>query len=429
MLRRSGSRATVCAALLAAALTGSLTFPAASASLRQSEVVSQVPSDLTPHAVNDPVVPNAAVKTYSQVGNLMYVGGHFHLLKGPSLTETFLRQNLFAFSITTGIPTGWAPRVNGPVLTTFAYGGYLYVGGEFTVADGVSSQLVRYQLATMQIDTTWKPAGIEGKVTDLEVVSGRLVVAGSFPRRLLSLSLFTGANLGYFTGLPISGSVASNAGPTSVYRFAVNPARTLLVAIGNFTVVGGISRPRAFALNLGTTATVNTWYYLPLGKMCGFTTMPAYLRDVDFSPDGAYFVMVAIGRTPRPGDLFSTICDAAARFETGIPRPTRPTWINYTGGDSLLSVAATGPAVYVGGHQRWLDNPYGVDTCGTGCVPREGVGAIHPTTGKALSWNPGKSRGFGTSVIYPTPTGIWWGSDGRLFAGLVHDSIAYTPLP
>jgi hypothetical protein len=169
------------------------------------------------------------------------------------------------------------------------------------------------------------------------------------------------------------------------------------------------------------------WYYQPFTKFC--SAHPDYLRDVDFSPDGSYFVIVAAGFVSRSGDLFSTICDAAARFETSIASPTTPTWINYTGGDTLLSVAATGAAVYVGGHQRWLDNPFGRDSAGPGAVSRPGVGALNPSTGQALSWNPTKSRGVGLSFIYPTSTGVWFGSDGRRFFNEVHDSIAFTPLP
>jgi len=77
------------------------------------------------------------------------------------------------------------------------------------------------------------------------------------------------------------------------------------------------------------------------------------------------------------------VCDAAARFETNIAHPTKPTWINYTGGDTLHAVAATGKAVYVQGHNRWLDNPEGANTAGPGAVDRPGIGAINPKTGKA----------------------------------------------
>jgi hypothetical protein len=67
--------------------------------------------------------------------------------------------------------------------------------------------------------------------------------------------------------------------------------------------------------------------------------------------------------------------------------------------------------VYVGGHQRWLDNPFGSNSCGTGCVPRPGIGAIDPTTGKALSWNPMRTRGVGAKELTLTAAGLWVGSD------------------
>ena len=123
------------------------------------------------------------------------------------------------------------------------------------------------------------------------------------------------------------------------------------------------------------------------------------------------------------------MCDAAARFETAnVSASAAPTWINWTGGDSLYSVAITGPAVYVGGHQRWLDNPLGFDSAGPGAVSRPGIGAINPVTGRALAWNPTKSRNHGTMVLYPTPQGLWVGSDGEEFGHEDHAGIGFAPL-
>jgi hypothetical protein len=126
-------------------------------------------------------------------------------------------------------------------------------------------------------------------------------------------------------------------------------------------------------------------------------------------------VIVATG-----GDVPEGICDAAARFETAnVSSTVEPTWINMTNGDSLFSVAVTGPAVYVGGHQRWLDN---------GAVSRPGIGAIDPASGVALAWNPTKSRNHGTVVLYATPEGLWVGSDGERFGGEDHAGIGFAPL-
>jgi hypothetical protein len=67
--------------------------------------------------------------------------------------------------------------------------------------------------------------------------------------------------------------------------------------------------------------------------------------------------------------------------------------------------------VYVQGHQRWLDNPQGHDNAGPGAVSRPGIGAIDPTSGKALAWNPTKDRGVGGKDLLVTARGLWVASD------------------
>jgi hypothetical protein len=42
-----------------------------------------------------------------------------------------------------------------------------------------------------------------------------------------------------------------------------------------------------------------------------------------------------------------------------------------------MAVAATDVAVYVQGHQRWLDNPQGSNAPSPGAVSRPGIGAIN----------------------------------------------------
>jgi len=91
-------------------------------------------------------------------------------------------------------------------------------------------------------------------------------------------------------------------------------------------------------------------------------------------------------------------------------------------------VAITGAAVYVQGHQRWMDNPLGDDDAGPGAVEREGIGAIDPESGDALPWNPGKTRGVGGKDMLATGAGLWVGSDGALFNGEPRSRIAFCPL-
>ena len=109
--------------------------------------------------------------------------------------------------------------------------------------------LVKIDATTGAVDTAFN-ARLTGNVTEAAVVSGRLIVSGTFAKKIAALNLATGADTGYIN-VPITGSVAANAGPVEVYRFAVNPAGTRLVGVGNFTTVGGEPHARVFMLDLG----------------------------------------------------------------------------------------------------------------------------------------------------------------------------------
>jgi hypothetical protein len=182
-------------------------------------------------------------------------------------------------------------------------------------------------------------------------------------------------------------------------------------------------------LNLDAAVTVSDWWYAPLQQRCAADSLTDYMRDVDFSPDGSYFVFVSTGFVPLSGQIGIALCDAAARFETSIMTPARPTWINYTGGDTLHSVAVTDAAVYVQGHQRWLDNPQGRDNAGPGAVSRPGIGAINVSTGKALLWNPTKDRGVGGKDLLVTQDGLWVASDTAHIGHETRMRIALLPVP
>ena len=387
-------RAAACSVVVFIVSVLALGAPA-TAGIAQPRVVSANPANFTPQL---PLGDNIATYAFRQVGSTMYVGGQFSRLGSSS------RSNIGAFNATTGTLTSFAPRFNGPVWAIEDLGGgRLAVGGDFTTVSGVSRRgLAVVNASTGAVDTGFN-ARLNGRVTALNLVSGRLIAGGSFTKKLQAVSATTGADTGYLN-LHISGSY--------VYRTAVNPAGTRLVAVAHVSSVSGQARRQAFMVDLGTsTGTLSSWYYQPLLKQCAASSYDFYLRDVDFSPDGSYFVLAGTGYVPNQGDRGVTICDAAARFETANLAPFRPTWINYTGGDTLHSVTVSSNAVYVGGHQRWLDNPFGSDSCGAGCVSRPGIGAIDPTTGRALSWNPVRTRGVGAKELLLTPAGLWVGSD------------------
>ena len=400
------SRSTL-AACVAAVCVGAFVAPAAASPVPLTGVVSDNPADFTPR-ITVGNAPFAAVP----IGTRMYVGGAFSEVKNASRSQTYLRKNLYGFEMGDGSITPLSINVDGDVLALATDGTSLYVGGKFFSVNGVARRgLAKINPASGAVDTGFN-ARLTGIVQDLEVADGRLIVAGKFSKRLTAVSPATGADLNYIN-LSISGTTSSTAGSTDVWRFGVAPDKSKLVAVGNFIAVNGQTRWRAFMVDLGpTSASLAPWYYSQLSKSCGASEKrPAYLRDVDFSPDGSGFFVVSTGGAPLSGDRGLTLCDAAARFNTATPSPTRPAWITYANGDTLLSTVATASAVYVQGHQKSL-----------GSETHEGIGAINPSTGAVLSWDPWKQRGFGGQVLVVTGPesprqGLWVGSDTTQIGG------------
>jgi hypothetical protein len=422
---KTSTRTAVAAGLAVGAL---LAGGPATGSISQSNVVSENPANFTPMVIDGGGVSHTETLALFQIGTTMFAGGKFALVTNSTQTQTLNRSNVFSFNASTGAINSFAPTVDGVVWGITGTGSSVYIAGTFTNVNGVPRRgVAKLNATTGAVDTAFN-ANLKGNVSEIRLVNNRLIIGGKFGKHLAALDPATGADTGYIN-VSISGTVASNAGPTDVYRFAVNQAGTKLVAVGNFTSVGGRNQWRAFMLDLGSTsASLNGWWYSPLQNSCRAASLPAYLRDVDFSPDGTYFVIVSTGYIPFSGGVGRDICDAAARFETNIANPFRPTWINYSGGDTFHSVAATGAAVYVQGHIRALDNPNGTDGPLPGSSPRQGIGAIDPVGGHALAWNPGKTRGIGGKDFLATSDGLWVASDGARIGGELHDNIALMPL-
>lgn len=415
---RSAAGGVLCAMALAVASA----LPA-QASLSQPAVVSENPADTTPHIVLDNT--SYSVYAYAQVGRTVYAGGRFQQVQDPARTTTYDRPNLVAFDGETGVVSALNLAPNGMVtgIEATADGTALYISGAFSTIGGLTRRgIAKYDLVNNRVDPTFTPTGMR-TVSDIRLANGYLIAAGNFTKKLMAMDLTTGADIGSIN-LTIAG-VVDPAQETRVKKLAVSPDGTRLVATGNFATVNGQLRKRAFMVNLGPTATLSTWHAPRFDVDCAAKSKLISAQGVDFSPDGSYFVVVATGGPTGTAG----VCDAAARFETAnVSSSAQPTWINWTGGDTLYSVAVTGPAVYVGGHQRWLDNPSGSDFAGPGAVSRPGIGAIHPVTGKALPWNPTKSRYHGTMVLFATPAGLWVGSDGDKFGREDHAGIGFAPL-
>jgi hypothetical protein len=427
MAGRVRPRAVLISALLFPLVAG--VIPAAAVNVPHSVVVSANPVDFTPHVVSGQV--NAIV----QIGNRVIVGGEFTQVQQTPSGTAITRNNIFGFNATTGaIDTGFAPNLDRSVLALApAPDGNVFVGGNFNNVNGASARkLAKLNVTNGQRITSFT-ATADARVRELVVRGSTLYVGGVFTQlagaareKLGAVNATTGAILANLN-LPITEPRKVDTTP-GVYAMDVSPDGSKLVVIGNFTRIGGIERWQAGMIDLSTSpATVANWETDRFRPDCLISAFDTYMRDVDFSPDGSYFAIVTTGAYSG-GVGAGVLCDTTTRWETSATGENlNPTWADYTGGDTLYSVAVTGTAIYTGGHQRWMNNPFAGDRAGPGAVPREGIAALDPINGLPFSWNPGRARGVGVFALYSTPAGLWVGSDTDVLGGETHRKLGMFP--
>lgn len=416
-------RRRLLAAALVAVVTGTTAaaLPAA-ADVTHPVVVSANPVNYTPHVLD------GTVWALAVVGDTVVVGGSFTQVSDSTGKRRYNRRNLFAYGLRDGAVRPFAPRVDGAVYGLAAGpGNTVYAGGSFHTVGGFAQRgLARLSVATGQRVASFRARINWGDVRTVEVSGNRLYAGGTFtaingvPRVALArLDATTGAlDLRFNAQLSAAGTSR-----TRVEHFDLSPDGRRLVAVGAFRRAAGRDRVQLVLLDTsGPTLAIANWFTDAFRPTC-MASFDTYLRQVRFSPDGSYFVTVTTGRTANP----SKLCDSAARFETAGVGQHWATWINATGGDSLYGVAITGAAVYVGGHQRWMDNPFGRESAGPGAVSRVGIAAIHPRTGKALPWNPTRARGTGVRAFAVVGRGLIVGSDTTRLGHEYHGRLGMFP--
>jgi hypothetical protein len=469
------------AVAVGAALAGLVLAPSAMAGMAQSTVASQTPASWTPQIMDGKVEAIAAYR------NFMIVGGNFTTVRRPGGTD-MARSGLVMFD-TTGTHAiqafnPLAGMTSVEVTEVVVRGDFLWVAGR----TGGVALLTRVNLLTGARADIAGVSVTGSFVEDLALAGNRLFLAGRFTK-LNGKSVTAFGAINADTGVYDAGAhvkltnprnSTGGAGSLDVQSLTVSPDATKLILTGTFrnvTQVGGTAqfREQIAMLDVGTAITVSNWQTDDFTAICS-RTYNTYIRDVDFSPDGAYFTVVNTGAYGG-GGLNTTglnsqaggrggLCDSQSRWRVNESTTAQqdPVWINYTGGDSLTQVLDTGIAVYSGGHQRWESNPGAGDREGTcpasplflphpgnaipaqpchqgpvggplacpgspdGWCLRSGIAALEPNGGDVLPWNPGRTRGKGVFALTATPAGVWVGSDTTTFAGVTRARLAFVPL-
>ncbi|MGH3471278.1 MAG: PKD domain-containing protein [Nocardioidaceae bacterium] len=420
-------RRLLIAVLAASMVVLGLTNTASGYELAQGQVASARPASFTPNVLD------GRVNALARVGQTIVVGGTFTQVQAAGSTTTLVRNYIFAFDKDTGaISTTFVPQLDNEVESIAAGpNNTVYIGGKFNSVNGTSAyKVTQLNVADGSRVSSFRPGVVNALVQDVKYSGGRLFIGGQFTKigvdsrsRLAELDPTTGAVLSSLN-LPVTG--AHFGGAIQIWHMDVSPDGSKLIIVGNFIQVAGQDRVEAALINLATNpATLANWETEGFKQQC-YSVFHFIVRDAEFSPDGSYFV---IGTTGGYGSGSPSLCDSISRWDssatgTGI----QPTWVDYTGGDSTYTVTPTGSAIYYGGHERWVNNPSAADAAGPGAVPRAGIGALDPTNGLPLNWNPGRSRGQGVFAMLATPEGLFVGSDTDRIGNQIHRKLAFFPL-
>jgi hypothetical protein len=423
-LRRAG----VIAGLVALGVGG---LAATSLAGTVTGAVKSTPASGTPSLVANGSVEQ--VRQLVQCGGTMYAVGSFTAIKHGSTTYT--RNNIFSFSATAPFAvTSWDPNVNG-VVDSIAFNGSncadAYIGGKFSTVGGATAK----NIAEIDTSTGALVPGFghnaNGQVETLLGYNGHILAGGYYTsinnssanKYMTSLNPATGKDDG-FISLNISGMYVSSGG-TRVYNQQLSHHGTLDLVEGDFTSVGNTQREQIFMLDLsGAHAALTGWTSAEFDgslpqAMSEFQCVPQeafYLQAAAWSPNDSQVYVATTGFHPNGFGTGSTprsgLCDAVAAFPA-TQASVGHTWINYTGCDSVFSVAADNTNVYVGGHERWTENPNGCDFAGPGAIAEPGMEGLSPSTGLITSNPPAytRGRGQGADDMLLTGAGLWIASD------------------
>ncbi len=310
----------------------------------QQSTSDQVTADVLPTVQID----NGVVWSQVVIGNTVYAGGSFANTRpsgaaaGTNLTP---RANLLSFDITTGnLITSFAPQLDGQVRAVVKSpdGSRIYVGGDFSTADGQSrTRVAAYSTSTGQLISTFRPVVSGGYVTSLTVTAGTVYIGGLFG----SVSGVSRRNLAAVDA--ISGAVKAWSPTTDQQADALvmTPDNTKVIVGGRFGYMNDVTQRGLGAVD-ATTGALVPWEapnYVKNGTSSGIYKGKAGIWSL-YSDGVSIFGSGWVYATADVGNLEGVF---SANPNTGAIN-----WIEACHGDSYQMWSDT-KTVYTTGHKHY----------------------------------------------------------------------------
>jgi hypothetical protein len=386
-----------------------------------------------------PRVTTGEIFDLEYIGNRVFVVGTFTSLRNNTSTNTTTvnQRYVASFNLTTGlIDTSFRPTFDSSVneIEASPDGTKLYVVGRFNTVNGVTKRKVASINPTTGATITGFTANANSAATSLEATNTTVYIGGQFTTinntarvGLAAVNASTGALVSGFRN-DLSGGIGVS-GLLTVQALVLSPDDSKLLVVHTGRRIAGQDRYGVGLINTSTNQLL-PWRTRLWDDNLQFVggIQRAYAGAI--SPDGQYFVVTSGSGGDRP-----PINDTAIAFPIAGNDDVQPLWISRLF-DSVYSVAISETAVYVGGHFNYIESPTardpwpGLDDVGYGrgqglagyglgdeIVTRDHIGALNPTDGKALEWNPGSNSFEGNKAMLVHPRGLITGGDATTQGG------------
>jgi Concanavalin A-like lectin/glucanases superfamily len=315
-------------AALLAATVGLVPFAGGAQALEAATVVANASSSWQ---------TNGTVWTLAYSNGVVYASGDFTSVRPPGAaagTGEVARDHLAAFNSSTGelLPFDHSLSAKAYVMVPSADGSTLYLGGDFATVDGVSrSRAAAIDLTTNTL-SSWNPR-VNGNVRGIALKGSTVYLGGTFS----AINGQARQNLGAVSATGAGATLAwAPTADLTVYRLAVTPDGSKVIAGGYFSNLNGTARRGTGALDPDTGAT------LPWGSAGTF--LPPHsgactsdIKDIRVDANNVYFAAEGTGGGCFDGTFAARQSDGAL------------VWTNTCLG-ATQSVEIIGSFLYKGSH-------------------------------------------------------------------------------